>query len=378
MSRLLELREAASEFERRLPHQLDPYSSRNWGNQLHSLCSYQGKLKPAIAHFLITEFTKPGDTVLDPMSGAGTIPLEAFLCGRKAMANDLQELGFMLSSAKVDKPDKSKVVEELESLLSFVERNWSMQDVSSFSDFGFNGKLHEYFEAQTFKEIAAARYYMQINECASTERALIYSSLLHILHGNRPYALSRRSHPVTPLKPDGDFDYRDMRSRLSDKIGRVMASYDGRNIIPGVATLGCFENLNYQGNIDAVITSPPFAASTRFYIANWMRLWMSGWNPEDFTSKKELFVEHKQKTSFEVYSLFFKKCHQWLKPNGIVIMHLGKTKKHDMAIELTKQCRDYFDVAHAFDEDVGGREKFGLKDQGATKAHQYLFLVKRG
>lgn len=376
-SRLDDLRVAAQEFERSLPHQQAPFSSRNWGHPLHSLCSYQGKLKPAIAHFLVTQFTKPGDVVLDPMSGAGTIPLEAFLNGRCAFANDLQELGYTLSSAKVGRPNRSKVIDELENLLSFVDLNYQEQDIENFGGFGFNGKLSEYFEGRTFREVAAARGYIQTNKCDSVERALVYSSLLHILHGNRPYALSRRSHPVTPLKPTGDFEYRDMRSRLSEKVSRAMSSYDDGRLLEGKSTFGCFEYLDYRETVDAVITSPPFAASTRFYIANWLRLWMSGWNPEDFSDKKERFVEHRQKTSFDVYASFFEKCNQWLKPNGIVIMHLGKTKKHDMAKELIAQCGAYFEVAHQFDEDVVGHEKFGLKDQGATKAHQYLFLVKR-
>lgn len=370
-------RDAAREFEQMLPHQKEPFSSRNWGHPLHSLCSYQGKLKPAIAHFLVTKFTKPGDTILDPMSGAGTIPLEALVNGRRAFANDIQELGYILSSAKVAAPRRKKLYDELESMLSFVEGNYKEQDISAYDSFGFNGKLNEYFEEKTFKEIIAARTYLTGNSCDSVERAIVYSSLLHILHGNRPYALSRRSHPVTPLKPTGEFEYREMRSRITEKVSRVMAAYDETKLIPGGSTFGCFEDLNYRGEIDAVITSPPFAASTRFYISNWLRLWMSGWNPTDFSEKKERFVEHRQKQSFNVYSSFLEKCSEWLKPEGIVIMHLGKTKKHDMAEEIISRCGDRFEVAHFFDEDVVGREKFGLKDQGATKAHQYLFLSKR-
>ncbi|HAB52681.1 MAG TPA: hypothetical protein DCE80_11015, partial [Ignavibacteriales bacterium] len=36
-------------FKSELPQQQEPYASRNWGHNNHSLCSYQGKLKPAIA-----------------------------------------------------------------------------------------------------------------------------------------------------------------------------------------------------------------------------------------------------------------------------------------------------------------------------------------
>jgi DNA modification methylase len=375
--RISQVASLAKEFATDLPHQREPYAARNWGHSLHSLCSYQGKLKPAVAHFLVSRFTSPGDTVLDPMSGAGTIPLESFLLGRKALANDIQELAFILSSAKVRRPSRDLVITELERLLKFVEKNWQLQDPGAYSAFGFNGKIPDYFESRTLKELLAARRYITDQSEMTCEKALVLSSLLHVLHGNRPYALSRRSHPVTPLRPTGAFEYRDIRSRLTDKVVRALESHDDRKVQSGVATYGSFEKLNYRGTVDAVITSPPFAASTKFYMANWLRLWMSGWEPSDFEQKKEHFVEHLQRSSFDIYAKFFQKCHQWLRPQGIVVLHLGKTKKHDMALELTQQSAGLFDVAYTFDENVVGREKFGLRDQGATKAHQYLFLVRR-
>ena len=58
-------------------------------------------------------------------------------------------------------------------------------------------------------------------------------------------------------------------------------------------------------------------------------------------------------------------------------MHVGRTKRVDMARELAPRSLDWFSVASTFDEDVGGRETFGLRDYRATVAHQYLFLERR-
>ena len=44
-----------------LPHRKHPYSKRNWGNGLHSLCSYQGKMKPSLVHHLINVFSKKNE-----------------------------------------------------------------------------------------------------------------------------------------------------------------------------------------------------------------------------------------------------------------------------------------------------------------------------
>lgn len=370
---------SALEFEN-LPFKSPPFDGRNWGSPLHSLCSYQGKLKPAIAHFLVQNFTNPGDTVLDPLSGAGTIPLEAMLTGRRALANDLQELGFILSSAKIAQPDHDNLDRELKAFLSFVETHKTKIDdaMMESAEFGLNGKISDYFHPENLKEVLAARKYIASADSKSVERALVLSSFLHILHGNRPYALSRTSHPVTPFKPTGDFEYRDFSARIVAKVNRAVGAYPlfGAQSLNGGATLGSFEKLKYANEIDAVITSPPFAASTRFYIANWMRLWAAGWEPEDFSNRKVEFIEEKQKKNFEIYSDFFDSASEWLKPGGKLILHLGKTAKVDMAEELLSVLPDSFEFIHKFDETVVGAEKFGIRDQGATSSHQFLFLMK--
>ena len=81
-----------------LPYRQEPYSKKNWGNPNHSLCSYQGKLKPSIANFLVQTFVPPKGRVLDPFSGVGTIPFEAAL--NMAQANVQECLGVSPERAK--------------------------------------------------------------------------------------------------------------------------------------------------------------------------------------------------------------------------------------------------------------------------------------
>ena len=42
--------------------------------------------------------------VLDPLCGVGTIPFEACLQGRVGIGNDLSELAYIVTKAKVEKP----------------------------------------------------------------------------------------------------------------------------------------------------------------------------------------------------------------------------------------------------------------------------------
>lgn len=373
----------AKTFMNAMPYKQAPYSSRNWGHPWHSLCSYHGKLKPAIAHFLVERFTEKGDVVLDPLCGVGTIPLEACLQGRVGIGNDLSELAYVVTKAKVEKPAAFECQAVLVELESFIERNRNSTEIAEaiqkYEDFGYNGKLPNYFHEETYKEILCARRFFasHIKELTSAE-AMVFSCLLHVLHGNRPYALSRNSHPLTPYAPTGDFVYKNVVQHVEDKLNASYAKGEFDCYCPGSAIYGDYMNMA-QHNIqaDAIICSPPFADSIKFYMQNWMRLWLCGWEIEDYKNAENLFLDQKQKKNFDVYDSFFKVCADVLKPCGKVILHLGKTDKIDMAEELSMRAAPYFAEVYRCGENVQEIEKHGIKDKGGTVEHQYLFLIKR-
>lgn len=373
----------AINFIENMPYKQNPYSGRNWGHSWHSLCSYHGKLKPAIAHFMVKQFTNPGDVILDPLCGVGTIPLEACLQGRVGIGNDLSELAYVVTLAKLQKPNLNDCLEVLKSLDDYIykekETETIDQDIELYNNFGFNGKLSAYFHPDTYREILCARRYFisKIKSTITPQEAMIFSCLLHVLHGNRPYALSRNSHPLTPYAPKGDFIYKNVVEHIKDKLLLSFNRGTFDRYVPGCAIYGDYNDLVSKDlSVDAIICSPPFADSIRFYMQNWMRLWLCGWESQDYKNAETLFLDQKQKKDFSVYESFFKMCADVLKPHGKVILHLGKTDKVDMAEELSMRANPYFTEVYRGNENVQTIEKHGIKDKGATVEHQYLFLIK--
>lgn len=366
---------------KKLPYKDIPYSKRNWGNNWHSLCSYHGKLKPSIAHHLVDQFTDIGDLVLDPMSGVGTIPLEACLQGRVGIGNDMSELAYIVTKAKVGKVSKESVyvvIERLENYILKHKNEYINENELPYQDFGLNGRLPEYFHKDTYIEILCARAYFKDKKMElSNEEAVVFSCLLHVLHGNRPYALSRQSHPLTPYSPKGDFIYKNVIVHIKNKVELVYKNESEEVFTTGNAIYGDLFDLDSKvGKVDAIITSPPFFDSIRFYISNWMRLWLTGWEPGDFKREDDRFIESKQKRSLDIYNDLFDLSSKLLKDKGIMIMHLGKSKKCDMALELANRAGKYFLVVNVMNEDSSSFEKHGILDKGATVEHQFLFLQK--
>ena len=80
--------------------------SRAWPHAFHAICTYLGSLPPTLAHALIARWSRPGDVVLDPFSGRGSVPLQACLERRTGIGVDRNPLAALLTAAVVDPPDQ--------------------------------------------------------------------------------------------------------------------------------------------------------------------------------------------------------------------------------------------------------------------------------
>jgi DNA modification methylase len=367
-------------FKSTLPHQVGAMARRNWGHPWHSLCSYQGKLKPSIASALV-DALMPSATgsMLDPFSGVGTLPFEARLRNHKAFGFDISPAAVIISRAKLATVEADEARQELNLLASWIVSNPPHPDeYSAIEGIRFNGPLSLYFHPDTLAEILSARSYFRQHPPVSGSRSLVMSCLLHVLHGNRPYALSRNSHPITPFAPTGPSEYKSLVAKVSEKLERSLAALSSVKLEQGAsmyqdATAPWPEQVS---DLDAIITSPPFFASTRFHSANWMRLWFAGWETKDFGEQPRSFVDERQKRTFDVYEPIFQQAAERLRPWGYLAFHLGKSVKCDMAAALSVVGARYLRIVDSFSESVEHCESHGIRDKGSVTEHQYLLFQR--
>ncbi len=124
----------------------------------------------------------------------------------------------------------------------------------------FNGALDAYFHEQTFREVLVARRFFLETRQDSPEWRFLLTCMMHVLHGNRPYAVSRRSHPVTPFAPTGPAGYRSVAEKVRAKVDRsIQAALPGEFVAGWVYEADLLEPWPKEiDGIDAIITSPPF------------------------------------------------------------------------------------------------------------------------
>jgi len=96
------------------------------GNEphMHGFHSYPARLHPKTAEELVRGLSLPGQTVLDPFFGSGTVPVEAVLLGRKASGVDANPLAVRLASLKVrgsSPAERSELVAQARSISELAE-----------------------------------------------------------------------------------------------------------------------------------------------------------------------------------------------------------------------------------------------------------------
>jgi hypothetical protein len=368
-----------AEFGEDMAHTRPPYSMRNWGHPLHSLCSYQGKLKPGLAHTLVEAMTGSDATVLDPLGGVGTIALEVALSGREAWSNDLSPLASIIARAKLDPPTLPDFEDALAEFDDELRARRTTSTDHQAAEFGLNARVADYFHPATLEDILKARALLQAEHDMTRERTFIYACLLHVLHGNRPYALSRTSHPITPFSPRGPFVEKNLIASIRAKAHRALAEPLPVAFVPGVSLHGDYKTLSARmpHPVDAILTSPPFIGM-RFDRPNWLRLWFCGWDSQDFhDSLSAGFLERQQLSDRECYQDFFSVCAELLASDGVLVLHAGSGSKGDLAADLTRLAAGTFRLEADVEENVGDLERHGLSDKRLTVRHHILAFTKR-
>lgn len=321
-------------------------------------------------------FTSPGDRLLDPFGG-GAIAFEAALHGVTTWSFDISPAAGPIAAAKLNRVAARECWAIFNDLQHFVRtRHLTDAERNTTDSIRFNGSLADYYHPKTLDEILPACRFFKENPPVGSASALVFACLLHILHRNRPYALSRHSHPITPFSPTGKTEYKELTAKLAEKLRRSLTVKWPNTFVAGSSMLqDATDRWPHEVNqLNAVITSPPFYDSTRFHLANWIRLWFAGWTSADFRARLAAFVDERQKRGFDVYRPVIRQARERLKLGGVCVFHLGKSRKCDMANEIVKVARPWFRNTERFAESVTHCESHGIRDKGTVVQHTYLLM----
>lgn len=288
---------------------------------LHQLSPYIGKLKTTIARDLITAFTSPGNLVVDPFAGSGTIPFEAALLARRTFASDISPYSVVLCRAKLNAPTTyTTAVRRARRLLRDVTRARppDLRQVPRW--------VRRFFHPRTLKEAITLA-----SLCRLLKDDFLLACLLGILHHQRPGFLSYPSSHLVPYLRDRRYPrkhfphlytYRPLDPRLLAKIKRSYAR------VPAVLKRGDSSiiqgdvaSVTFPSRFDSLITSPPYMNALDYGRDNRLRLWFlepqSGVIPNIDRSRRRVAFE-------AAMNALGDKTNRSLKKGGYCILVIGE------------------------------------------------------
>lgn len=238
---------------------------------LHQLSPYIGKTKSSIAGALVERYSRRGELVIDPFAGAGTIPLEAALRGRRVFSADISPYARILSRAKLRPPAS------LEAALVQAETMLMLAHQLPSPDFrSVPMWVRSFFHPDTLR---GALQFATV--CRAPGNEFLMACFLGVLHHQRPGFLSYPSSHLVPYLRDKKFPrtkypemyaYRELKPRLMAKIQRSYKRF--QRPMRGAQFDQCaVQDLELPARFDALITSPPYMNALDYGRDNRLRLW---------------------------------------------------------------------------------------------------------
>jgi DNA modification methylase len=255
-------------------------SGQRRAHSLHEI-SYRACFKPQLPGFFIDRLTERGDSVYDPFMGRGTTPLQAALTGRRPLGNDINPLSKLLLRPRLEPPSLSEVVKVLD------EVPWDCH-VDPW------GELEVFYHPDTLQRLTNLRTFLLERAPIDDEdpdHAVDWVRMIAInrLTGHSPgffsvYSLppnqavtieaQRKINAARQQVPEA----RDIRAIILKKTKSLLA--DGmmpRHPHGALFTCDASHTRGLDiGEVDLVVTSPPFLNIVQYAKDNWLRCWFAG------------------------------------------------------------------------------------------------------
>jgi DNA modification methylase len=272
----------------------------------HNIFRYPAKFHPPIARALIERFSAPGEAVLDPFCGSGTLLVEGMLAGRIVVGTDVDPLAVFVSYAKTRKYGIDALTSRAAQIISVLERmrdadcDWFGDFYKDISKRAYKQALPEveawvptipnvehWFRRRVILQLARIAKELR-RRCKSEDERLFFTLCLAAIIRN---ASNADPVPVSGLEVTHHMKVREEAGRAIDPYGLLMSSITKG--IRATATFVCalprsslHANVHRMdarllepattGFVDAVITSPPYLSAVDYYRRHQLEMYWLG------------------------------------------------------------------------------------------------------
>jgi len=245
---------------------------------------YYAMFPVGFAFDVVSEFSEPGDKVLDPFAGRASSIFAAHALGRSGSGIEINPVGWLYGKTKMHPASDANVVARLEE----IGRN--AHTVTEEELAGMPQFFHYCYTKNVLRFLLYARRHLkwQTSRVDGTLMAII----LVDLHGKEGSALSNQMRQGKAMSPDYSIAWWQERQKtppdidptpfLKKKIvwrySKGIPKFNSRAIIYG-DSLKLLPRLNQRSGSSKyklLFTSPPYYSITNYFYDQWLRIWMLG------------------------------------------------------------------------------------------------------
>lgn len=257
------------------------FNGQNTLYATHGLHAYAAKCPPQLARYAIEQYSRPGDTLIDPMVGSGTTLVEARLAGRNALGFDIDPLACLIAQAKCkDLPDDaiqaaySAIIQKMEQVLQqgedvypelpeFTNRDYWFSSTVSTSLAALSSAIQSIDNSQDLRNFFWVAFSGIILSKVSVANArdIIHSRHHFFQHAAPPNVIMKFSERVRKMR-NQMADFRILCQQTAPTLSIVQQA-DARHLPLA------------DQSIDLVFTSPPYATALDYPRAHFLAVgWM--------------------------------------------------------------------------------------------------------
>ncbi len=284
------------------------FATQNTLYATHGLHAYAAKCPPPLVKYGLRYYSKPGETILDPMVGSGTTIVEARLMGRHALGYDIDPLARLIAQVK------SRAVHDnhIEEAYKIIKRRCE-KDVIALRTGSLTSALRQratppdfpnrdyWFDMDVSAALSILSYHISNTSMPENVRNFFWVAFSSLILAKTSVANARdiihsRHHYWQHSEPPNVLEKFATRMRLMRK---QMVEFQKRcRTIPNTvseARIGDARQLKLRSEtIDMVFTSPPYATALDYPRAHFLAVaWMEkalGFSLEKYRAQAPIYI----------------------------------------------------------------------------------------
>lgn len=315
----------------------------------HSLHPYPAKFPPYLPKTILKQFSKIGETVLDPFCGSGTTLVEARLQGISAVGVDVNSLFCLLSKVKLT-PLNANQIKMIDNFIEIIVNE------------SFNWKMGNKRKVKV-KEFEGIRHWFQLN--VAEEITFILSEIEKLIDNDVKdfLKIALSSIIVRVSNQESDVRFAAINKNIGDCyafdlfIGRTKECCERiveySNLLKYQTEVKVYNadsrDLSFlePQSIDIVITSPPYANTYDYYLYHklrqrWLGLDVHFAQYNEIGSRREYssLKENPQKWKDDLIKCFVE-MNRVLKNKGFAFIIIGDSVIKKELIKIDEIIRDF-------------------------------------